>query len=79
MNNEYLLDTNAAIALLNKPETIAPFLRGKLISISSISLGELYFGADQSAKKLPNIQKVEQVAQQYPIIDCDRDTARVYG
>jgi tRNA(fMet)-specific endonuclease VapC len=80
MSDPYLLDTNAAIALLNySPEMIAFLDRAEEIYLSSVVLGELYFGAHKSKRVQENIDKVEQVATRYPVLYCDADAAREYG
>lgn len=80
MSNSYLLDTVAAIALLNGKREIADIVQGAAaIYLSVITLGELYFGAENSQRKTANIQKVDTLAQHYPMLECDHETSRTYG
>lgn len=52
----YLLDTNAAIAVLeNDPAFEAKFSEGQQASVTVIVLGELYAGAEKSAKVDANL------------------------
>jgi tRNA(fMet)-specific endonuclease VapC len=76
----YLLDTNAAIAVLNRDPAILPFLvPTNNLLLSSISLGELYYGAEKSKRNAENIQRIEAFIAQRTILSCDGSTARVYG
>ena len=80
MGKSYVLDTNAAIALLNGTPEMETFLAevGE-IYLSSVVLGELYFGAEKSNRVQENIDKVDEVAKRYPVLKTDADTAREYG
>lgn len=77
---DYLLDTNAAIALLNDDATILPLIqRATGIYIPVIVMGELFFGAENSGRTQKNLDKAEELATKYPILDCTLATARYYG
>jgi tRNA(fMet)-specific endonuclease VapC len=58
----YLLDTNAAIAVINnKPgvrKRLKKALKGSEIALSSISLFELWYGVARSTKKSENGQRL---------------------
>lgn len=78
---QYLLDTNAVIALLNDPA--GPVSR-KLhslsptdIAISAVVLHELYFGAFKSARRDHNLSVVE--ALRFQILELDMNDARHSG
>ena len=78
---QYLLDTNAVIALLNDPA--GPISR-KLhslsptdIAISAVVLHELYFGAFKSARRDHNLSIVE--ALQFQTLELDMNDARHSG
>jgi len=80
MAKSYLLDTNAAIALLNSTPEMEIFLADvDEIYFSSVVLGELYFGTEKSNRVQENRDKVDEVAKLYPVLETDADTAREYG
>ena len=68
-NDVYLLDTSAAIALLNNNPAIDIVLGQAEMFISSISLGELYYGAEKSGRVEANLRRVDEfVAQRLVLI-----------
>jgi tRNA(fMet)-specific endonuclease VapC len=78
--NQYLLDTNAAIALLNGDIG----LNEKLTADSDLYLpvpvaGELYFGAAKSSRIAANTTKVATFLAANVLIICDQGTAVNYG
>lgn len=42
-------------------------------------LGELYFGAAKSARSQDNRERVDLFASNNPVLDCNTETARLYG
>lgn len=80
MSNHYLLDTSAAIALLNGNPAIEQKIEGAAsVSLPVITLGELYFGAENSARVDENLDKVVALSERFDVIDCDHAVARMYG
>jgi tRNA(fMet)-specific endonuclease VapC len=80
MNGRYLLDTNIVIALLASDRKVAAGLENAgAVFLSSISLGELYYGARKSARPDDNTQRLNQLASSMVILGCDTETARRYG
>ena len=80
MSEAYLLDTNAAIALLNGDAKMLIFLEDKNeLYLSSVVLGELVFGAHKSQRVQDNLNRIDRIAALYPILECDADTAYEYG
>ena len=77
----YLLDTNIVIGLFANEFSILENIKSSPsgIFIPSIVVGELFFGAEQSSKKEENRKKIEALAQVSLIVECDLDTARLYG
>lgn len=79
----HLLDTNAVIALvtrrsdalLRRVEASEP---GSL-AVSSVVAHELYFGAYRSEKVAFNLETLRLLFADLPILDFDRDDARVAG
>jgi tRNA(fMet)-specific endonuclease VapC len=77
----YLLDTNAAIAVINKSEGMVS-QRVKMhepgeIVISSIVLHELYFGAFKSIYEERSVGFVDRLS--FGVVDFDREDARRAG
>lgn len=80
MAGTYLLDTNAAIALIAKDAILrAKFSHPDDTYISVVSLGELYFGAEKSARVERNREQVNLIASKMPVLWCDIETAQFYG
>jgi len=80
MNGIYLLDTNAAVARLANDAKITIIIRqAETVYISTIVLGELYFGAEKSARVAENLQRIEEFVAGMGILNVDKDTAREYG
>jgi tRNA(fMet)-specific endonuclease VapC len=76
----FLLDTNIVIGLFaNEPSIIEKIKTPSSIFIPSIVLGELFYGAEQSSKKEENLKKIDTLAHVTLIIECDLETARLYG
>ena len=79
MSESYLLDTNAIIAMMNGNPKIAPVIVNAVIYLPLIGIGELYFGAQNSARIAENLKRVEEVRVKYTVLDCNHETARLYG
>lgn len=82
MNNKltYLLDTSAAIAMLNQKTEITPIIENAdAIYASSITIGEFFYGAENSGRVKENLERIEQFVKLYKWLVCDIDTARFYG
>jgi tRNA(fMet)-specific endonuclease VapC len=76
----YLLDANAAIAILeNDPEFQAAFSEEQEALVPVIVLGELYAGAEKSAKVEANLKRVAEFESRRSIVLCDSQTARHYA
>lgn len=79
MSDVYLLDANAAIALMNGDASIAVVLSQNAAYVPSIVLGELYYGAEKSGRVEQNLQRVDEFAANRSVLVCDGETARIYG
>ena len=75
----FLLDTNIVIAALNREAAVEGQIAGKTIFLGSIVLGELYYGARKSIRTTENLAKIEAFTANYPILNCDKQTADQYG
>jgi tRNA(fMet)-specific endonuclease VapC len=77
---EFLLDTNVIIAFLARdPAVTARVEAATEVVVSSVALGELYYGAHKSVRIDDNIARVDELARENRVVACDDDTARIYG
>lgn len=76
-----LLDTNIIIGLFANESSIIEKIKTfpGSIFIPSIVLGELFYGAEQSTRKVENIKRIEELAEASLVLECDLETARSYG
>ena len=79
----YLLDTDICVYYLNDRY---PTLSDRIdriplhqLSISSITVAELYFGAFNSKRIEANCRLVEGFLSRLPILDLDPSTGRIFG
>ena len=80
MPGNFLLDTNIAVALLAGEEGVRAALnQSGLTFLSSIVLGELFYGARKSARSASNLARVEELTAKFVVLNCDVSTARHYG
>lgn len=80
MSGRVLLDTNIVIALFAKEVVVEQHLaEAEEVFISSIVLGELYYGAQKSARVETNIARVSTFAAGSAVLVCDTATAQYYG
>lgn len=80
MNRAFLIDTDAVIARLGGDPAILQLLASaEEIFIPGIVLGELYYGAERSARVAANLAQIDAFASGRSILSCDADTARWYG
>ena len=78
--NKVLLDTNIISALLKGDTSVANHIDSTSeVYLSSIVIGELFYGAAYSVKVEQNIANIKQLIATYNILDIDNDTALVYG
>ena len=80
MTGRFLLDTNIIIALLKNDASIHDNLsNAREVFIPVVSLGELYFGARKSGRVEENLSTIDAFAAKNVILDCNTQTARLYG
>lgn len=76
----YLLDTNAWIGYLKGHAVLVERIQAERhIAISSISLGELYYGARKSQRALANLERVQVIQSEIAVFEVDAPVAEVYG
>ena len=80
MSGRFLLDTNIIIALWVNDEAITNQLAtASEVFVSSITLGELYYGARKSTWSAKNMARIDDFAARSRILLCDLTTAQNYG
>ncbi len=80
MSGRVLLDTNIVIATFRLERRVRQRLaRCQQVFLSSIVLGELYFGAYNSARVSDNLTRIEDLAPATTVVHCDKSTAQLYG
>jgi tRNA(fMet)-specific endonuclease VapC len=80
MDGRRLLDTNIVIRLLEGDRDI----RGRLspeveLLVSVIVMGELYFGAANSAQADYNLRRINRFLRKTVVLECNLETAYEYG
>ena len=79
---QYMLDTNICIYVMqNYPARLAGrFNRlSQQIAISAVTLGELYFGAEKSARRDENLQEVEIFVGRLEVLPFGPTAAAQFG
>jgi len=80
MSGRVLLDTNIIIALLEDEVAVKDKLaKTDEVFVSSIALGELYFGAWKSGRPQANLARIDEFAADNVVLGCDTGAARRYG
>jgi tRNA(fMet)-specific endonuclease VapC len=80
MSGRYLLDTNIIIDLLANEDAVKEKLAGtEEAFISSITIGELFYGAEKSSRPAENVRRIENLASISTVLGCDTHTGRCYG
>jgi len=77
--NNYLLDTVIVAAFFNREAVIRQRLPETTVYVSSITIGELYYGAYHSQHVTNNIRQIENFIAINTIIPCDEITSQHYG
>jgi tRNA(fMet)-specific endonuclease VapC len=79
-NRSFLIDTNAAIARIKQDAALIQLLdTAEDVYVSSTVLGELFYGAEKSAKVKDNRANVRELIADVTVLSCDADTAYWYG
>jgi tRNA(fMet)-specific endonuclease VapC len=80
---KYLLDTNACVDFLNRRyPSVAERIRSSSpddLALSSVVVAELRYGADRSAKRAENHDRLDVLTAEIQCLDFDLPAARVYG
>ncbi len=79
---QYMLDTNICIYIIkNYPGSLRERFNqfAEQVCVSSITLAELYYGAEKSARVLQNIQEVEEFISRLDVLAFSPKAAKHYG
>jgi tRNA(fMet)-specific endonuclease VapC len=79
---QYMLDTNICIYVMKNypPKLQERFNRlAEQLCISSITLGELHYGAERSTRRLENLQAVEHFTARLEVLPFSPKAAIHYG
>jgi tRNA(fMet)-specific endonuclease VapC len=80
VSGKYLLDTNIIIALFADEAVVKSNLaRANEVFISSIAIGELYYGARRSSRPNENLARIDELVANATVLGCNTQTARYYG
>jgi tRNA(fMet)-specific endonuclease VapC len=77
--NNYLLDTVIVAAYFNREPVIRQKLKDVTVYVSSITIGELYFGAYHSRQVANNVQQIKDFIAINTVLQCDAVTGDYYG
>jgi len=78
----YMLDTNICIYVMkNYPQDLREKFNSlaEQLCISSITLGELHYGAEKSARRADNLTAVEHFVARLDVLSFDAKAAAHYG
>ncbi len=80
MTGRLLLDTNIVIALFAGDAAIRQRLLEALeVFVPSVVIGELYYGAQRSARVSENLARIDEFVASNAVLPCDAETAQRYG
>ena len=77
--SKYLLDTVIVAAYFNREPVIRQKLKDATVYVSSITIGELYFGAYHSQQVANNVKQIKDFIAINTILQCDATTGDHYG
>lgn len=80
MIGKFLLDTNIVIALFANDAIIQQRLAtAQEVFVSSVVLGELYYGAHKSSRVAANVARIDAFAASSVVLGSNTATAQEYG
>ena len=81
-NAKIILDTNIVSYLMKGgplAEAYGPHVKGRLLAIAFITVGELYYGAEKGNWGEKKRKKLETTLRNFVVIPYDNEIARCYG
>jgi tRNA(fMet)-specific endonuclease VapC len=80
MPSKLLLDTNAVSAVMRADAAAVEVLsEAEAVYLSTVTVGELYYGAFHAAVAAAQIPRVDEVVTANDVLSPDPATARLYG
>lgn len=80
MAGKHLLDTNIIIAIFKRDANVIQQIGLAADTfVPAVAIGELFYGAHNSAHVKRNLREVQEFAAQAQVLNCDQLTAEVYG
>ena len=80
MNGRFLLDANIVIGIFTEDQAIQQRLaQCPEVLLSTVVLGELYFGAQKSKRIGENLRRIDELLAETVCLVCDVGTAYEYG
>jgi tRNA(fMet)-specific endonuclease VapC len=80
MNGSVLLDTNIVIALFAEEAAVLQHIVDtERAFVPAVVLGELYLGAQRSARSAANVERIRAFAGRAQVLNTDAGTADAYG
>ena len=80
---EILLDTNVVSYLMKGGDRFAnayaPHVQGRLLAITFITVGELYFGAEKANWGETRRRQLDETLRNFVVLPYDHEIARCYG
>ncbi|HVT80880.1 MAG TPA: PIN domain-containing protein [Phycisphaerae bacterium] len=78
--NKISLDTSVAVKLLNDLQFATEFLASfETVSISAVAVGELLYGAHNSARHIANVPRFQHFIDDCHLIPINREVAERYA
>jgi tRNA(fMet)-specific endonuclease VapC len=75
-----LLDSSVLILSLKQDKaTHQNLAKAVALYVSTVALGELYYGAEHSVHVRRSLAEVDKLAQSVTVLNTDSATARIYG
>lgn len=80
MSTSYLLDSSVLIlSLKHDAKTLQKLAGAEALYVSTIALGELYYGAEHSSNIKQGLEDVDRLAKSLSVLSVDNATAKIYG
>jgi len=80
MSTSYLLDLSVLVLSLKQDKATHQHLAdAAALYVSTVALGELYYGAEHSVHVKRSLAEVDKLAQSVTVLNADSATARIYG
>ncbi len=80
MNNSYLLDSSVLVLSLKQDANIHQRIaESHALYVSTVALGELYYGAEHSVNVHKSLAEVNALAKAITVLDVNSITAQTYG